>query len=126
MTNALLLTLGFACLSAPDRLVGSVWSYPVASGCINQLSFRANNQVVEYSCEQLYASHGTYTLQQDRLILLVRDDSHTEDGGKPILYRTTCRLTNKSTLKLLRMEKLVNRAWQPVPQQRQYAYRRVR
>jgi len=125
--TVLLFALGFAWWPMPpDRLAGSVWSCQVADGCVDQLRFRAPNKAVEYSCEQRYASHGTYALRQDTLTLLVTDDSHAEDGGQPVRYRTTYRLTGSRTLHLLRIEELVNQTWRKVPQERQHAYTRVR
>ena len=125
--NALLFALGVALLPAPpDRMVGSVWLRKVADGCVDRLTFRAKYKVVEYGCEQQYASQVTYALRQSTLTLLVRDDSHAEDGGQPILYRTTYRLTGSRTLHLLRLEEFINRSWRNVPQERRTVFTRAR
>lgn len=110
--KALLITSIFIImgLNMNDKLKGSIWICKIAPGCVDTLKFKSNNQITEYSCEQEYTYHGSYTLLKDTLTITEKDDSHSEDHEKVTYYKTKYLIT-KSTLLPIFSGELVKGKW---------------
>lgn len=97
-------------LSPSQKMAGTVWIHNVAKGCVDTLKINSKNTVTEFTCEMNYSFKGTYTQSNDTLIVTVKDDSHSEDGGKSEYYRSKY-LIGKDGLYLLSNGKMISGKW---------------
>ncbi len=110
MKTLLIIALLFITTHQAMHLGGSTWVCKVAPRCVDTLRFRLKNQLVEHSCEQDYTFHGSYKMVKDTLYLTEKDDSHSEDGGKPTYYRNLY-LVQKNVLLPVGQGILLNGYW---------------
>jgi len=111
-----------------DSIVNTVWTYKVAKNANDTLRFKAHNIVIEYDCELNYTMKGTYKFSKDTLIVTMNDDSHSEDGGKPEIFRTKYFLKKNNTfLSVLTIQRLIRNNWEQVKADAEYTgYKRIR
>ncbi len=98
-------------LNNRDSLSGSIWTSKIANGCVDTLKFISNKKVTDYSCEQEYTYHGSYTISKDTLVITEIDDSHSEDGGKTSIFRSKYLISEKNVLYLISNGELIKGKW---------------
>lgn len=108
MKILLITLLGILTFQNKNKLVNSVWSHKIAEGCINTLTFKSKEEVLEYDCELNYAFHSAYNIVKDTLMIKGKDDSHSEDHGKITSYWITKYLIKNNALYLIGCEELIN------------------
>lgn len=91
------------------NLVNTVWEYKIANGCLNTYKFRSEKIVDEYDCELNYTFKCTYRISKDTLVIIEKDDSHSEDN-KITYYRMKYQITKDVLLGISNGE-LVNGKW---------------
>lgn len=89
MKTLLLIFLSLSLSNQNHKLSGSVWIHKIATGCIDTLTFLPKGKIAESDCEMGYKFNGAYVIHHDTLYLNVKDDSHSEDGGKITYYKET-------------------------------------
>ncbi|MFC0516299.1 hypothetical protein ACFFGT_18925 [Mucilaginibacter angelicae] len=85
--RSLLIILVLAIQPTQSGLINSSWMYKVTNTCINTLKFKAGGKVYNYNCELDYTFRDTYKISADTVTIFEKDDSHSEDGGKPDFYQ---------------------------------------
>jgi|GEM_PF-2749707 len=110
MKFILILILFVAAAFPHDKLVNSIWVMKITNRCTDSLIFQPSNRLREYDCEIEYTFHGTYTNSKDTVITIIKDDSHSEDNGKPLVFRTKY-LVRKTTLLPIGVDHLVKGRW---------------
>ena len=106
MKTILLCIIIASILKPSPKLIGTVWVHRVAKGCIDTLKL-SNEKVIEYDCEMSYSFKGSYSQSRDTLIITVKDDYHSEDGGKADYYISKY-LIRKNSLYILGTERLID------------------
>jgi hypothetical protein len=109
MKNLAIAVIVFA-LSQNGKLVNTVWEDKVASQCVNKYIFKSASRVDDYNCELNYTFKCTYAINKDTLLIVEKDDSHSEDGGKATYYRMRYLIT-KNLLCRISNGKLVKGKW---------------
>jgi hypothetical protein len=92
------------------NLVNTAWEYKIAIGCVNTYKFRSEKIVDEYDCELNYTFKCTYRISKDTLIIIEKDDSHSEDNNKITYYRMKYQIM-KDALLGISNEELVKGKW---------------
>lgn len=98
-----------------DPIVNSVWVIKISKNANDTLKFKSKNTVTEYDGELNYSMQGIYTISKDTVITTIKDDSHSEDGGKAYYFRTKYLLRNNNTLVyLIGYQKNTRNIWEPI------------
>jgi len=94
-----------------DNLINSVWSHHINRKCVNTLTFKSNELVLEYDCEIDYSFHSSYKVKGDTIVIKGKDDSHSEDNGKISFYWITTYLKKNGALYLIENKTCDNGKW---------------
>ena len=127
MRTVLTVLIIIAMLMPNPKVVGTVWIYKVGDGCVDTLRLKSNRKVVEYDCEMNYAFNGSFRQIQDTLIITVKDDSHSEDGGKPNYYKSKF-IIRENALYNIADAQLINNKWifKRAKLNKNFSYKRLR
>jgi hypothetical protein len=111
-----------------DPIVNTTWKFNFTKTCVNTYKFKPNNVFGEYDCELNYTMKGTYKFSKDTLIVTIKDDSHSEDGGKPIIDRTKYFLVqNNRFLYIISTQRFEQNKWHTEQIIHQYSgYKKVK
>ncbi len=93
-----------------DQLVNTEWTVKLSDRCVDKLKFIKNNQVEEYDCEINYTFHNSYSIKKDTLIILNKDDSHSEDHGKVDYFKIKYLIRGNALHPISRID-LINGRW---------------
>ena len=109
-----------------DSLTNTKWICTVSNSCIDTLTFIKNNRANNYSCELNYTSKGHYKRFKNIVVLTEKDDSHDEDGGKTVFFRTKF-ILKENNLFPISSEELVNGKWKEAKMQKNkdYVFRKI-
>lgn len=110
-----------------DPLISGIWIAKVANGCNDSLKFQNNHRVKIYDCEASITTVGSYSFSKDTLVVIERDDSHSEDGGKISYFKTKYILKN-IYLYPINSSQLTNGNWVDlkVKFSKTYVYKKIR
>jgi hypothetical protein len=110
MRTVLIPLVIIAMLTPGPKITGTTWIHKVAKGCVDTLKFRSNGEVIEYDCEMNYAFKGSYRQIKDTVVVIVKDDSHSEDGARSEYYKSKF-IVRKNVLHIIASAELTNGAW---------------
>jgi hypothetical protein len=115
-------------LYVTDHLEGSIWISKIGDQCVDTLRFKAKRSISEYSCEQEFTFHGKYSVSGDTVTIIEKDDSHSEDNGKPTYFRSEYVMHKNKTLELNSVSELVKNRWvlNKNPMQGNIRYERIK
>jgi hypothetical protein len=96
-----------------DPVVNTVWIFKVSKNANDTLKFKSRNIVSDYDFELNYTMKGTYKFSKDTLIVTIKDDALSEDGGKAIIYRYKYFLARNNTfLSTINIQQFRNNHWE--------------
>jgi hypothetical protein len=104
------LLLIFSRPNQAHNLVNTIWEDEIIKGHSNVYKFISSKMVDDYDCERDYTSKDTYTISKDTLVITVKDDYSSEDGGKAKYYRVKY-LIDSDLLVYIGGGDLVNGKW---------------
>jgi hypothetical protein len=110
MKICLLFLMYISTLNSSDPLINGVWIANVGKGCNDSLKFQNNHRVRIYDCEAAVTIGGRYSFSKDTLVIVERDDSNSEDGGK-ISYFKMKYIIQKKYLYPINSSQLTNGKW---------------
>jgi len=108
MRILLLAVTAIICSYFIDPLVNTRWLCEVSKKHFDVFTFKSNNVIVNYDCELDYTFKGKYKISKDTLIIVEKDDSHSE--SIPELYRYKFLMT-KNILYPIVTEVMINNKW---------------
>ncbi|MEO8885582.1 MAG: hypothetical protein ABI367_05925 [Mucilaginibacter sp.] len=108
-----LLILLFGILISKNPIENTTWTCKVAEGCFDTLKFKNDNLVNEYSCEDNYTCHSSYSYSKNTITIITKDDSHSEDHGKIDYFKIQYAIRGNYLYPFSRSE-LINKKWKKV------------
>jgi len=93
-------------------MVNTIWKFNVTKTCVDIYKFKSNHIVEDYDCELDCTMKGTYKYSKDTLIVTIKDDCNSEDGGKAIVDRTKYFIVhNGSSLYVISTKRFEQNKW---------------
>ena len=104
----------------------TIWICKIGKSA-DTLKLMPNNHAVNYDCESNYTYHNTYLISKDTLVIIEKDDSHSEDHGK-IAYDRIRMLFKGNKLYPIVRDELINKKWVHAKTQmsKEYVFERIK